>query len=119
MVEHDMKLVAEVSDRVLALNDGRVLSGGSPSSVQDNPVWLLPTWESSENGGTFTQSQQHRDLLWPDHGNSRLTLEVEENQIVAVRGPNGAGRRPYCVLSPGIMDPQKGSVTFNGEPYKT
>ena len=37
MVEHDMKLVAEVSDRVLALNDGRVLSEGSPSSVQDNP----------------------------------------------------------------------------------
>ncbi|MED5407561.1 MAG: ATP-binding cassette domain-containing protein, partial [Pseudomonadota bacterium] len=38
MVEHDMKLVAEVSDRVLALNDGRVLSEGSPSSVQDNPA---------------------------------------------------------------------------------
>ena len=38
MVEHDMKLVAEVSDRVLALSDGRVLSEGSPSSVQDNPA---------------------------------------------------------------------------------
>ena len=37
MVEHDMKLVAEVSDRVLALNDGRVLTEGSPSSVQNNP----------------------------------------------------------------------------------
>ncbi|HCF74059.1 MAG TPA: ABC transporter ATP-binding protein, partial [Gammaproteobacteria bacterium] len=37
MVEHDMKLVADVSDRVLALNDGRVLTEGSPSSVQGNP----------------------------------------------------------------------------------
>ena len=36
MVEHDMKLVADVSDRVLALNDGRVLTEGSPSSVQGN-----------------------------------------------------------------------------------
>ena len=35
MVEHDMKLVADVSDRVLALNDGRVIAEGSPSSVQD------------------------------------------------------------------------------------
>ena len=36
MVEHDMKLVADVSDRVLALNDGRVIAEGSPSSVQNN-----------------------------------------------------------------------------------
>lgn len=36
MVEHDMKLVADVSDRVLALNDGRVIAEGPPSSVQDN-----------------------------------------------------------------------------------
>ncbi|TXL73275.1 ABC transporter ATP-binding protein [Vineibacter terrae] len=37
MVEHDMKLVSAVSDRVLALNYGRPLAQGSPQEVQSHP----------------------------------------------------------------------------------
>jgi len=37
MVEHDMKLVSAVSDRVLALNYGRPLALGSPQEVQSHP----------------------------------------------------------------------------------
>ncbi|MBX3453393.1 ABC transporter ATP-binding protein [Ferrovibrio sp.] len=37
MVEHDMKLVSEVSDRVLALNYGRVLATGTSREVQSHP----------------------------------------------------------------------------------
>jgi branched-chain amino acid transport system ATP-binding protein len=37
MVEHDMTLVNRVSDRVLALNYGRVLATGSPAEVQRHP----------------------------------------------------------------------------------
>jgi branched-chain amino acid transport system ATP-binding protein len=37
MVEHDMTLVNRVSDRVLALNYGRVLTVGTPREVQSHP----------------------------------------------------------------------------------
>ncbi|MBN8903601.1 MAG: ABC transporter ATP-binding protein [Rhodospirillales bacterium 69-11] len=37
MVEHDMSLVNQVSDRVMALNYGKVLSMGSPREVQSDP----------------------------------------------------------------------------------
>ncbi len=37
MVEHDMGLVSEVSDRVLVLNYGRMLAYGSPQEVQSDP----------------------------------------------------------------------------------
>ncbi|MGE0153735.1 MAG: ABC transporter ATP-binding protein [Reyranellaceae bacterium] len=37
MVEHDMTLVNRVSDRVLALNYGKVLATGSPAEVQSHP----------------------------------------------------------------------------------
>lgn len=37
MIEHDMRLVPRVSDRVLAMNDGAVLAQGTPAEVQDNP----------------------------------------------------------------------------------
>ena len=37
MVEHDMTLVNRVSDRVIALNYGRVLATGTPAEVQEHP----------------------------------------------------------------------------------
>ncbi len=37
MVEHDMTLVNRVSDRVIALNYGKVLATGSPAEVQRHP----------------------------------------------------------------------------------
>lgn len=37
MVEHDMSLVSRVSDRVLALAQGRLLTIGSPDAVQAHP----------------------------------------------------------------------------------
>jgi branched-chain amino acid transport system ATP-binding protein len=37
LVEHDMDLVMEISDHVIALNFGRVLSSGAPDQVRQNP----------------------------------------------------------------------------------
>ncbi len=37
MVEHDMSLVNRVSDRVLALNYGKVMAMGKPAEVQSHP----------------------------------------------------------------------------------
>jgi len=36
MVEHDMSLVQRVSDRVLALNEGRAIAEGTPAEVQSH-----------------------------------------------------------------------------------
>jgi branched-chain amino acid transport system ATP-binding protein len=37
MVEHDMNLVSQVSDRVMALNYGRMMALGTPAEVQNHP----------------------------------------------------------------------------------
>jgi branched-chain amino acid transport system ATP-binding protein len=37
MVEHDMNLVRQVSDRVMALNYGRIMALGTPAEVQSHP----------------------------------------------------------------------------------
>ena len=37
MVEHNMRLVSQVSDHVLAINYGETLANGSPREVQENP----------------------------------------------------------------------------------
>ena len=40
IIEHDMKLVTAVSDKVLALNDGRVIAEGEPTEIQEHPEVL-------------------------------------------------------------------------------
>ena len=44
-----------------------------------------------------------------------VSLEVEEGQMVTVLGANGAGKTTILKTISGVMDPQKGSVTFEGK----
>ena len=37
MVEHDMNLVGQVADRVMAINDGHLLTIGTPDEVREHP----------------------------------------------------------------------------------
>ena len=43
------------------------------------------------------------------------SLEVREGQIVTVLGANGAGKTTLLKTISGVMDPEKGRVTFRGE----
>ena len=36
MIEHDMNLVGQVADRVMAINDGRLIAVGTPDEVRNN-----------------------------------------------------------------------------------
>ncbi|HJV88451.1 MAG TPA: ABC transporter ATP-binding protein [Noviherbaspirillum sp.] len=45
-----------------------------------------------------------------------VSLSVKEGSIVTVLGANGAGKTTILKTISGIIDPQKGSVTFQGEP---
>ncbi len=44
-----------------------------------------------------------------------VSLEVPEGSIVTVLGANGAGKTTILKTISGVMDPQKGSVIFNGQ----
>jgi branched-chain amino acid transport system ATP-binding protein len=37
LVEHDMKMVMRISDRVLCLNQGRIIADGAPAEIQRHP----------------------------------------------------------------------------------
>jgi branched-chain amino acid transport system ATP-binding protein len=43
-----------------------------------------------------------------------ISLEVEQGKIVTVLGANGAGKTTILKTISGVMDPQKGTVVFDG-----
>jgi len=51
MVEHDMHLVSSVSDRVMALADGKMLALGTPGEVKNHPAVVEAYLGGSEEDG--------------------------------------------------------------------
>lgn len=48
----------------------------------------------------------------------RVSLTVEPGQLVAVLGANGAGKTTFLRLLAGIAAPDRGTVSFDGEPMR-
>ncbi len=44
-----------------------------------------------------------------------VSLDVHSGRIVSILGANGAGKTTLMKTISGVMDPEKGAITFNGE----
>lgn len=53
LIEHDMKMVMDISERILAINFGSMIMEGPPTEVQKNPE-VLKAYLGEENGISST-----------------------------------------------------------------
>lgn len=127
LVEHDMQLVMDVSDKILVLDAGKPIAMGEPSVIrQDAKViaaYLGGTsyqatprqgdWKAKREAVLFTKD------LTIDYGAAPVVegvnIEVNPGELVAILGANGAGKSSILQALAGLKRPIVGAIGLHDE----
>ena len=130
LVEHDMKMVMNLSDRILVLDYGKKLAEGTGDEVRRNPdviaayLGIQAPQEDSAPALSLPQTKPADVLLRVSgmescYGRIKalkgINLEVRRGETVALVGANGAGKTTFLRTLSGVQPMSAGSIHFEGE----
>jgi branched-chain amino acid transport system ATP-binding protein len=126
IVEHDIDRVLGFSRRVTVMNQGEVLMTGTPKEVRaDRRVQEVYTGTgrpaatgrgaSESVGKCILRFDNVNAFYGKSHILSDATLDVRNNEIVALLGRNGAGKSTLLKTLCGLVPPASGTIEFGGK----
>jgi branched-chain amino acid transport system ATP-binding protein len=127
LVEHDIDRVFRLADHVTVMNDGKVLVDGtvedarSSKQVQDVYIGSGASHVAAKERETAAGAKVllSLDRINTFYGKSHIlhdvSLEVHENEIVALLGRNGAGKSTLLKSLIGIAPAASGIIKLDGQ----
>jgi len=130
IVEHNMPMLLEISDKVIVMDAGKKLTEGAPKEVRQNPevieIYLGKTDEEKIKSPRISDAKVNsgRSLLVVKdlnvfYGHAQalfsLSLELKSNQIATVLGTNGSGKSTLLKAISGIERPTFGEIWIKDE----
>jgi ABC-type branched-subunit amino acid transport system ATPase component len=127
LIEHDMKLVMGICDRIGVLNFGKRLADGAPDTVRRDPAVI-----DAYLGGRPVRAAAGRaggrraagaavlavEDLHAGYGGVQVlhgvSLAVGEGEIATVIGANGAGKSTLLRTVSGLVTPRAGAIRLAG-----
>ncbi len=120
LIEHDMGMVMEISDRIIVLDHGDVIARGAPQAIQANAS-VIAAYLGAEERGDAPMSQpllafNEVDVFYgPIQALKQVSLTVNEGETVALIGANGAGKSTLLMSVFGQPRIAGGEIFYRGE----
>lgn len=128
LIEHDMKMVADLADRITVLDCGKELAEGSPQEIQADAAVVAaylgggqhsPAAARAENkagtGGVALALSGVDTYYGAVHVLKNVSFSVGKGELVALIGANGAGKTTLLRTISGMLAPRAGSIEYEGQ----
>ena len=104
LVEHKMKLVMNISDRITVLHQGQVLAEGTPDEIRANEL-VQQTYLGAARLSLLVVDEIHT-YYGEAHILQGVSVSVAEGEVVTLIGRNGAGKTTTLKSIMGIARPR-------------
>lgn len=126
-ITHDLAVVAQVSDHIMVLRDGKTVEYGTAKQIieapQENYTKALVNVRQERRVEAEVKTDNILKVEDVTAGYSNgfkvlfdVSLHLPKGQTLAVVGESGSGKSTLARVITGLLPPMKGTISFNGAP---